>query len=244
MTMLGGGMEVIEKRKQHVEMTTLSERFSGFVAYHFILALLMDGLFWLIAVFGELFATLFYEIEDIFPWLLAAFTMGIYFPAGMVAAKRRNWTCQKDSREICLAILQPAAAAWGWAALVILGLCGPYMGFLLPVMFPISMFLASPSSIFVLCFFDFWMTVGSNLDVAIRLTPIGLLAGFFPPLLFALGSFWQSARMEKKALLIREGGAGGGAASAGLQGQQSQIIAQTGEEGGQEPDLLSGEPLG
>ncbi|MBP3519796.1 MAG: hypothetical protein J6J87_00445, partial [Oscillospiraceae bacterium] len=71
-------------------------------------------------------------------------------------------------------------------------------GFLFLVLFPVSMFLATPSSIFVLCFFDFWMTAGSSLDVAMRLIFIGFLAGFLPPLLFALGSFWQSARMERR----------------------------------------------
>lgn len=196
-------MEEAEKREQQ-EPTTLSERFGGFAVYHFILVLLVDGLFWAMAVFGEPFAAVLYEIEDIFPWLLAAFAMGIYFPAGMIAAKRRGWTCPKDSNELCLAILQPAAVAWGWAALVIFGACVPYMSFLLLVMFPVSMFLASPSSIFVLCFFDFWLTAGSSLDVAMRLTFIGLLAGFLPPLLFALGSFWQPARMERRQVKSME----------------------------------------
>lgn len=189
-------MEEAEKRGQQREPTTLSERFNGFAVYHFILALLMDGLFWLMAIFGEPFAAVLYEIEDISPWLLAAFAMGIYLPAGMIAAKRRGWTCPRDGREICLAILQPAAVAWGWAALVIFEICVSNTGFLFLVLFPVSMFLATPSSIFVLCFFDFWMTAGSSLDVAMRLIFIGFLAGFLPPLLFALGSFWQSARIE------------------------------------------------
>ncbi len=230
-------MEEAEKREQQRELTTLSERFSGFAAYHFILALLMDVLVWIMAL-----TMLFPEIEDTFPWLLAAFVIGIYFPAGMIAAKRRGWTCPKDSDELCLAILQPAAVAWGWAALVIFEVCVLNTGFLFFVLFPVSMFLASPSSIFVLCFFDFWMTAGSNLDIAMRLIFLGLLAGFLPPLLFALGSFWQSARMEKKALLFREGGAGGGVAC--LEGQQGQIIPQTVEEGGKETKLFSGEPFG
>lgn len=206
-------MEEAEKRGQQREPTALSKRFSGFAAYHFILALLVDGIFWamvvfrealaallirLLVIFGEPFAAVLYEIEDIFPWLLAAFAMGIYFPAGMIAAKRRGWTCPKDSDELCLAVLQPAAVAWGWAALMIFEVCVSNTGFLFLVLFVVSIFLATPSSIFVLCFFDFWMTAGSSLDIAMRLTFIGLFAGFLPPLLFALGSFWQSARMERR----------------------------------------------
>lgn len=189
-------MEEAENREQQTEPTTLSERFSGFAAYHFILALLVDGLIRLLVIFGEPFAAVLYEIEDIFPWLLASFAMGIYLPAGMIAAKRRGWTYPRDGREICLAILQPAAVAWGWAALVIFEVCVSNTGFLFLVLFPVSMFLATPSSIFVLCFFDFWMTAGSSLDITMRLIFIGLFAGFLPPLLFTLGSFWQSTRME------------------------------------------------
>ena len=43
-------MEEAEKREQKRELTTLSERFSGFAAYHFILALLMDVLVWTMAL--------------------------------------------------------------------------------------------------------------------------------------------------------------------------------------------------
>lgn len=220
-------MEEAENREQQTEPTTLSERFSGFANGHFSITFVVA----LFAYFGFFICGAIVKDRlwiNVIMIIATILSIGVYFPAGALTAKGGEWTVPKEEDKI-LAVLQPAVAAWVWVAIVIFAVLTD--GLLALCVFFISMLFAAPSSIFVLCFSGFWASSGLYGEGMVELLfLIGLIAGFLPPLLFALGSFWQSARMEKKALLFREGGTGGRVAC--LESQQGQIVSQDLKESG------------
>lgn len=164
--------------------TTARQRFGGFAVCHlgFSIFLSCSCPIWI-----RLF---FMELVWAKSFLLGTFFMAAYFPMGYLTAAMEEWTVPQSSREKCLAVVYPMVVAWLWVAVVLVALFGDIDALFL-VAVVLSLFLAMPSSGFVLIF----GFVGGN-DVGFVL--IGLLAGFLPPFLFALGSFWQASRREKK----------------------------------------------
>lgn len=186
-------MEEAEKQEQQTEETALSERFGGFANGHFSITFVVA----LFVYFGFFICGAIVKDRlwiNVIMTIATILSIGVYFPAGVLAAKGGEWTVPKEEDKI-LAVLQPAAAAWIWVLIVIFSVLTD--GLLALCVFFISMLFAAPSSILVLCFSGFWAS-GSYGEGTVKLFLIGLLAGFLPPLLFALGSFWQSARMERR----------------------------------------------
>ncbi len=66
------------------------------------------------------------------------------------------------------------------------------------MVFLASLFLAAPSSGFVLVALPLWGSLSRVEDAALDLALIGMIAGILPPLLFAWGSFLQAVWMEKR----------------------------------------------
>ncbi len=168
--------------KQAIPHTTLGARFLEFTVSHIVLS--MAGAVLAVGVLGRF-------SSGLLPFLAESLLILAYFPLGAYAAAEGHWTCPTDWEKL-LAVLQPALVAWAWAGLVIFSLWGDVEILLLPAFF-ISVILASPSSGFViLCVLC--LPYGENLS---WWCSVAFLAGLLPPLLFALGSFWQSGRMER-----------------------------------------------
>ncbi len=168
--------------KQAAPHTTLGARFLGFTVSHIVLS--MVGVALVGSVLGRFSSGLLLLVAG-------SLLMLAYFPLGAYAAAEGHWTCPTDEEKL-LAVLQPALVAWAWAGLVIFSLWGGVEALLIPAFF-ISVIFASPSSGFVLLcalFLPYDDSVSWWCFVA-------FLAGLLPPLLFALGSFWQSGRMER-----------------------------------------------
>lgn len=203
--------------------TTVACRFCGFAVSHILLSLLT-----VISVFPLLM------MSNFSPWgaaLCGWALMAAYFPAGCLASSIEGWASLKSDREKALVVFLPALVAWAWVGIVFLALFGEEQT-LMYVVFVNSLFLAAPSSFFsVLSMIFLGGPYGAGWG---GLLVGGILSGFLPPFLFALGSFWQSARRERKALSIREGGAGAVTVWIGAEGQQGQIVPQEHKEGGEE----------
>lgn len=174
--------------------TTAIQRFSGFAVGHILLSLLT-------VIFVPLLL-----MSDLSPWVAAlcgCLLMAAYFPAGCLASFTEGWSGPKSEKEKVQAVLFPALVAWAWVGVVFLALFLEEAA-LFWVVFMLSMFLAAPSSFFsILAMIFLSGPYGAGWG---GLLAGGLLSGFLPPLLFALGSFWQSARMERKGLLSGDGG--------------------------------------
>lgn len=172
--------------EQAVPRTTLGDRFLGFTVSHIVLSMLGAALVY--EVLGR------FSSGGLLPFVAESLLILVYFPLGAYAAFEGRWTCPTDEEKL-LAVLQPALVAWAWAGLVIFSPWGGAEVLLIPAFF-ISVILASPSSGFViLCVLC--------LPYRERLAWwcfAAFLAGFLPPLLFALGSFWQSGRMERAVI--------------------------------------------
>lgn len=155
--------------------TTLKERFKGFALYHLAYSAIL---------FVCLFASspFMYDIGFKGLALFSLLSITLYFPLGMWKAKRGCWTVP-TRRELCLAILQPCGVSILWALLLPLSLGIVQFYFLASFLF------AAPSSCFVLCSFR-WISGHSGFLLAV------LFAAVLPPLLFALGSFFQAKRQN------------------------------------------------
>lgn len=186
-------------QSEEKEQTTLGERFSGFAAYHFGLSLSLGGVVCtgLITILIPIIATV--AETGAGRLLLILSMMLIYAPLGAVAAAFRKWTVPSTRREKILAVLQPAAVAWLWVGVVelVIALGGTAAASLVLIVFMLSIWFAAPSSIVVISCADLW-AFGSDLENMLGLAVVGMIAGFLPPLLFALGSFWEASRREKK----------------------------------------------
>ena len=172
--------------------TPQRERFLGFTLGHFALSLLTVLLLWLGSALhrGKAFAQ----------WVNAAIPLlatAAYLPVGYGISALRRWTPSNTKREKLLSIALPTAVAWGWVAVVLITMTARIEA-LVSIVFTLSLFLAAPSSLLVvgmLLSCD-WLLFADNGLAALGLC--GLIAGFLPPLLFALGSFWQAERRKKK----------------------------------------------
>ncbi len=162
--------------------TTLGQRFCGFAMGHLILSVLL-------VFFGPIF--LASRWNESWLYLAPIFLMGIYFPAGVCVSWVEGWTVPQSDRERMMAIILPAAVAWFWVCVVFFAI-SVETGELLMVVFYLSMILATPSSILAILFAVLIPSEGWG-----GLMLGGMIAGFLPPLLFELGSFWQSDRMER-----------------------------------------------
>lgn len=175
--------------------TSQRERFLGFATGHILLSLLTVGILPALLAIG-----------DLPPWaagLCGGGLMAAYFPAGCLASFTEEWASPRSEKEKILAVLLPALVAWAWVGVVFLALFLEEEALFWAV-FVLSMFLAAPSSLFSILAMIFLS--GPYAAGLGGLLAGGLLSGFLPPLLFALGSFWQSARMERKGLLSGDGG--------------------------------------
>lgn len=190
-----------EKRGILTERITPLERFCGFATYHFGVSALIS------CVMLSGFFVILPPILDVVAGsragsLLTALSMLlIYIPLGMAAAGNREWIMPQTTKEKVLAVTQPTAVAWLWVGLVLLlmTLDGDAALNGLFIVFILSVLLAAPSSLFVLVSIEWW-GYGTRLERIPALALIGAMAGFLPPLFFAWGSFWQSARMERKRM--------------------------------------------
>ena len=101
-----------------------------------------------------------------------------------------EWTPPQTKKEKYKTVMQPALVAWGWVLVVFFSIWIEAEELLLAVFF-ISMIFAMPSSVFSLVVF------ATNGEWSALLLG-GILSGLLPPLLFALGSFWQGKRQAEK----------------------------------------------
>lgn len=180
--------------------TTLDARFNGFAAAHLSLSALV-----LLAIMVLPRLTTMTTKTALWNWfeegvpLVVALLMGIYFPLGMLVARVKKWTAPQTRRERVLAVLRPAAVAWVWALVVLVTVWLNVLGVvemrpeLFMALLTLSFLFASPSSYVML--FSFAVDWPSSVaGKVIFLNLQGFLVGLLPPLLFALGSFWQAKR--------------------------------------------------
>ena len=170
--------------------TPQKERFLGFAMGHFTLSLLTILLLWCGGAF--LGRSTFTEWANLVGPLLP---VAAYFPGGYLVSALCGWSPPETGEAALLAVMLPTAGAWLWVAVILISIGGDL---LFALVFGISIFLAAPSSLFVLgmLFSCDWLLFADNGLVALGLC--GLLSGLLPPLLFALGSFWQAGRRKKK----------------------------------------------
>lgn len=167
---------IAEKKKE----TTVFQRVKGFAACHILFSLtsLMCVLYPLLP-----------NGSEVGFFILVISMMLIYFPLGVLKAWLSNWTEPQTQQKKALAVLLPAIVAWVWVGIVLVTIMGE-MEELFMVVFAISFLFAVPSSLFVVMLFIFL----PHATLTTGLGFCGLMAGFLPPLLFALGSFWQAKR--------------------------------------------------
>lgn len=175
------GYTLLASTKAEKDPTTVGQRFGGFAICHLTYSILLAVSF---PVWIELC------VSEVTLPLVGLCLMAAYFPLGYLTAYLEEWTVPQNSREKCMAVGYPVVVAWIWVTVVWITLF-PESGDFLPVVVVISLFLAAPSSFFVLFF---GLAGNSVVDFAL----VGLVAGFLPPLFFACGSFWQASRREKK----------------------------------------------
>lgn len=168
--------------------TKVSQRFGGFAVCHMAYSVLS-----LVPIF------FFYMMEwetnfgELILWVVPLALMLFYFPLGVLVAWMSEWARPQATRERVLAIALPTLVAWIWVG-VVLGSMAAEAGDLLIAVYGVSVLFAAPSSLFVLIFTG-WLPASS---LWVALGTVGLLAGFLPPFLFALGSFWQAGRRESR----------------------------------------------
>ncbi len=175
---------------------TIAQRFGGFAATHIAYSLLcLLSLYLAGSGIGLVGLGLIW-------WMLPLTLVALYFPLGMLIAQLTKWTPPGTGRERRLAILLPTLVAWTWVCVVLVMVVGeweePFMAIL-----AISFFFAAPSSILVTILIGPLSQISDNLILSLGLS--GLISGLLPPLLFALGSFWQAGRRKKKEERIQNG---------------------------------------
>lgn len=186
--------------------TTLAARFGWFALGHFLISIVLTALF--VCVIGPLAAVVMDGAPE---WtasaLLAGMTtlaLGAYFLAEAYTASARRWTAPAKDAERFLAILLPTLVAWAWEGAAIAGMAGdfPLLQALAGMLLYSALFLASPSVLF-LFFCMGVLHVGMWLDDP-GFWMMAALAGALPPLLFALGSFWQAGRRPTPPEALQE----------------------------------------
>lgn len=166
--------------------TTVAQRFGGFAAAHITYSLLSLPCL----IFGGMV-----PVWPVLIWLYPVAAMIFYFPIGMFTAWLSEWSPPQSGRERQLAVLLPALVAWIWVGIVLISVTGEW-GELFMAIFAISFLFATPSSLFSIIFLGTFSHLTGDGGLAVSLGLCGLLAGFLPPLFFALGSFWQSERRK------------------------------------------------
>ena len=180
------------------ERTTLWERFGGFAMAHICYSLV--GMVIYPILFGMLISSSAdLVVKGALIVLFGSLSMAVYFLMGMLTAKWRDWSVP-TAKEKVWAVVQPCFISVSWA-IFILALVYVLDGVdttLAVVVGLISWVMASPSSWFYICC---GFVCGS-------ITLSALWAAVLPPLLFGLGSFWQSKRQERKrqAAITNEAG--------------------------------------
>ena len=172
-----------EETAQEKEATTAKDRFCGFAMGHLLFSI--STVFFLLPIFS-------FESEGLWAALVIVLQLA-YFPLGILVAWLHEWTAPASDKEKAQAVLWPTLVAWGWVLVVFAALYSEVEEFFLMV-FGISMIFALPSglfSIFSLMFLGGPFGLGG-------LFLGGILSGCLPPLLFALGSFWQGRRKERR----------------------------------------------
>lgn len=165
--------------------TSVRARFGWFAIGHFcVSAIGLGGM------------ALFFSVMDLWagwanggmllPWTLCAALMALYLPAGYLCAKHRKWSRPSHQRSV-LAVLLPALAAWGFAAV---GLALSFIdetssaGLMLLAS---SAIWASPSFVLMLLsMVGLFLTGGGLLDGFFFI--FLFFAGLLPPFLFHLGA--------------------------------------------------------
>ena len=161
---------------------TISGRFGGFAAGHFILSALGMGGWLALARASAAGLTWF----PIFPGY-AAGLMLLYLPAGWLTAGFLRWP-RADRKTAGLAVLLPALCAWCWAfgGWILAGCSGAAgrLGFsILLAAFP----LACPSALFMLAALQLSAGLAGAAEELCWYAAM-IPAGLLPPLLFTLGS--------------------------------------------------------
>lgn len=177
--------------------TTLAARFGWFALGHCLISVVVSALF--VCAVGPVAAV---ALDGRSEWAASALlggmttlALGAYFIAGAYTASSRRWTPPAGGIERFLAVLLPALAAWAWEGTAIAGMASdgsPGLQALAGFLLYAALFLAAPSVLF-LFFCVGILNVGLWLDEP-GFWVMAFLAGFLPPLLFALGSFWQAGR--------------------------------------------------
>ena len=177
--------------------TSLAARFGWFALGHFLISIILCALF--VCIVGPVAAVMLDEHSGwAAPALLGGMTalaLGAYFIAGACTASSRRWTAPSGGMERLLAVLLPALAAWAWEGTAIAGMASdgsPGLQALAGFLLYTALFLAAPSVLFIF-FCVGVLNVGLWLDEP-GFWVMAFLAGFLPPLLFALGSFWRAGR--------------------------------------------------
>lgn len=170
--------------------TSVAQRFGGFATAHIMYSLLSLLPLYLLAVGsgdGLVGVALFW-------WTIPLGLIALYFPLGMFTAWLSKWTPPGTARERRMAVLLPTLVAWTWVCVVLAVVMGEWEEPFMAILF-LSFFFAAPSSLLVILLMG--TLSGSSLIPTLGLS--GLIAGFLPPLLFALGSFHQANRMAERA---------------------------------------------
>lgn len=126
--------------------------------------------------------------------LFAALGMALYFPLGMLAARRGKWTAPTPQEK-----LQSIARSFGaLAAWVLLLFClfaishlDGQLGYAMINLAILGLMAVGPSVLSVLCL----MPIMGDMGMFV-FSLVCLLCAILPPLLFGLGSFWQSRRQS------------------------------------------------
>lgn len=171
--------------------TTVKERFKGFALYHLLYSLFFFTFFVCFVSFSYFLDAIPIEtrpamaVQQFILYLSIPLSMVLYFPLGMWKAKRGRWTVP-SGKELCLAVALPCLVSVTWALLF------PLSIEVIQLYLLISAIFAAPSSFFVIylsLLLDPYLLNWVGFTVA-------LLSAVLPPLLFALGSFWQAKRQN------------------------------------------------
>lgn len=172
--------------------TPLKTRFAGFAVCYILYSFVFFFLFLIALVASAPYAVAYapnmehpgIPLPTVPLLIFGLVSMLPYFPLGMLAAKLGRWSVP-STREVLLFIVWPSALFAVWLMLLRHG-ASSLLSFT-------PAFLAAP---------PFYFAVFSAVVFAILgvgwLTPVlsPLLAAVLPPLLFALGSFWQAKRQN------------------------------------------------
>lgn len=187
-------------------LTSPMARFRCFAIGHFILSLSTVALSFLgLPLLFHLSELGFLDGPPRWLGALSLLPMLAYFPIG--AFFQRKFTPLRTGPDWAASLLLPALIAGIWAALVLFCLASEVRDvqeFLIPLFFT-SLLLATPSSLLVLfALADAPDPMGSS-GLSLVWIAVAGLAAVLPPLLYTLGSLWQSWRIQRQPPTPPEG---------------------------------------